>query len=168
MLCSSCKKHCESVYNEKTKSYYKSCFECRNKKSSRKKNVSTKPDNEDNVSTKSSTQQSQTSLLNSLHIIANNTNTTKFYNIHDDDNDEEYEQRKPTINEKLDHMNMSLEQVKNTMANHPMGQTTNDDDIELLKARIDNIELMLQNQNKLISDIESSIKHCIYQIYCKL
>ncbi len=182
MQCSSCKKHCESVYNEKTKSYYKSCFVCRNKKSSRKKHVSTKLDNEevrsafgtatiegetlssDNVSTKSSTQQSQTSLLNSLHIIANSTNTTKFYNI----DDEEQEQRKPTINEKLDHMNMSLEQVKNTMANHPMGQTSNDDDIELLKARIDNIELMLQNQNKLISDIESNIKHCIYQIYCKL
>jgi hypothetical protein len=172
MQCSSCKKHCESVYNEKTKSYYKSCFECRKKKSSRKKHVSKKTDNEeegetlssDNVSTKSSTQQSQTSLLNSLHIIANSTNTTKFYNI----DDEEQELRKPTINEKLDHMNMSLEQVKNTMANHPMGQTSNDDDIELLKARIDNIELMLQNQNKLISDIESNIKHCIYQIYCKL
>ena len=64
-------------------------------------------------------------------------------------------------------MNMSLEQVKNTMGNHHMGQPTNDD-IELLKARIDNIEVMLQNQNKLISDIESNIKHCIYQIYCKL
>ena len=130
-------------------------------------NVSTKADNEDNVSTKSSTQQSQSSLLNSLHIIANNTNTTKFHNIGDDDNDEEQEQRKPTINEKLDHMNMSLEQVMNTMANHPMGQTTNDD-MELLKARIDNIEVMLETQNKLIGDIEANIKHCIYQIYCKL
>ena len=41
-------------------------------------------------------------------------------------------------------MNMSLEQVKNTMGNHHMGQPTNDD-IELLKARIDNIEVMLPN-----------------------
>ena len=64
-------------------------------------------------------------------------------------------------------MNMSLEQVNNTMGNHHMGQPTNDV-LELLKARIDNIEVMLQNQNKLISDIESNIKHCIYQIYCKL
>ena len=95
--------------------------------------------------------------------MGNSINTTKFYNL----GDEEQEQRKPTINEKLDHMNMSLEQVKNTMGNHHMGQPTNDD-IELLKARIDNIEVMLQNQNKLIGDIESNIKHCTYQIYCKL
>ena len=48
-----------------------------------------------------------------------------------------------------------------------MGQTGNDD-VELLKSRIDNIEVMLENQNKSVSDIEASIKHCIYQIYCKL
>ena len=48
-----------------------------------------------------------------------------------------------------------------------MGQTSNDD-VELLKSRIDNIEVMLENQNKLISDIEASLKHCIYQIYCTL
>ena len=48
-----------------------------------------------------------------------------------------------------------------------MGQTTHDD-VELLKSRIDSIELMLENQNELISDIEAIIKHCIYQIYCKL
>ena len=48
-----------------------------------------------------------------------------------------------------------------------MGQTTNDD-VELLESRIDNTELMLENQNKLISDIEASIKHCIYRTYCKL
>ena len=41
-----------------------------------------------------------------------------------------------------------------------MGQTIHDD-VELLKSRIGNIELMLENQNKLISDIEASIKHCI-------
>ena len=170
MICSSCKKQCESVYNERTKNYYKSCYGCRNKKNLRNKQISSKPGNElsDNISTKSSTQQSQTSLLNSLHIIANNTNTTKFYNVHD--NDENQDQRKPTINEKLDHINMSLDQVKNTMTNHPspLDRQTSNDDIELLKARIDNIEIMLESQNKLISDIESNIKHCIYQIYCKL
>ena len=48
-----------------------------------------------------------------------------------------------------------------------MGQTTNND-VELLKSRNDNIELMLESQNKLISDIEARIKHCIYQTHCKL
>ena len=48
------------------------------------------------------------------------------------------------------------------MKNHPMGQTTNDD-VELLKSRSDNIELMLENQNNLISDIEARIKLCIYR-----
>jgi len=130
--------------------------------------------------------------LNSLHIIANkfgsdtSANTTKFYNVHDNDEEEDrggestpsergktpfdQDQRKPTINEKLDHINMSLDQVKHTMTNHPitLDRQTSNDDIELLKARIDNIEVMLESQNKLISDIESNIKHCIYQIYCKL
>ena len=44
--------------------------------------------------------------------ITNSTTTTKFYNIDDDDNDEEHEQRQPTINEKIDHIKMSLEHVK--------------------------------------------------------
>ena len=48
-----------------------------------------------------------------------------------------------------------------------MGQTSNDD-VELLKSRIDNIEVMLENENKFIGDIEASIKRCTYQIYCKL
>ena len=42
------------------------------------------------------------------------------------------------------------------------------DDVDMLKSRIDNIELMLEKQNKVISNIEASIKPCIYQIYCKL
>ena len=48
-----------------------------------------------------------------------------------------------------------------------MGQTSNDG-TELLKSRIDNIEFMLENQNKAFNDIEANIKQCIYQIYCKL
>ena len=48
-----------------------------------------------------------------------------------------------------------------------MGQTTNDD-ADALKSRIDSTELLIEKQNKLISDIEASIKHCIYQNYCKL
>ena len=47
-----------------------------------------------------------------------------------------------------------------------MGQATNDD-VDVLKTRNDNIELMLEEQNKLISGIEANIKHWIYQIYCK-
>ena len=43
-----------------------------------------------------------------------------------------------------------------------MWQTGNAD-VEFLKSRIDNIEVMFENQNKLISYIEASIKHCIYQ-----
>ena len=48
-----------------------------------------------------------------------------------------------------------------------MGQTSNDD-IEMLKSRIDIDELMLDNKYKLFNDIESNTKLCIYQIYCKL
>ena len=48
-----------------------------------------------------------------------------------------------------------------------MKPTTNDD-VELLKSRIDNIEITMEKQNKLINDMEANIKHCIYQIYCKL
>ena len=48
-----------------------------------------------------------------------------------------------------------------------MAQSANDD-VDMLKSRIDNIELMLEKQSKLISDIEASIEHCINQIYCKL
>ena len=58
IICSSCKKH-DSVYNEKTKSYYKTCDDCRKKRGCRTKQASSTPNNEGNISTKSSTQQSQ-------------------------------------------------------------------------------------------------------------
>ena len=45
---------------------------------------------------------------------------------------------------------------------------SNNDDVDMLKLRIDNLELTLEKQNKLNNDIEASIKHCIYQMYCKL
>ena len=67
---------------------------------------------------------------------------------------ESFEHRKPTINEILNHIHISLE----SNGKIPMGQTTNDD-VEILKSRIDNIDLMLANQHKLIIDIEASIKH---------
>ena len=44
-----------------------------------------------------------------------------------------------------------------------MAQSSNDD-VDMLKSRIDNVELMLGKQSKLINDIEANIKHCIYQI----
>ena len=75
---------------------------------------------------------------------------------------EPFEHRKPTINQRLNHIHISLDQVKNQMA-----QSSNDD-VDMSKSRIDNIEAMLEKQNKLIKDIEASINHCIYQIYCKL
>ena len=60
--------------------------------------------NEDNISTKSSTQHSQSSISNTWEIIANNINTTQFYNIDNDNTDETSENRKPTINEILNHI----------------------------------------------------------------
>ena len=81
--------------------------------------------------------------------------------------DEAFEHRNPTINEILDNIHIPVDQVNGQMKNYTMGQTTNDD-VDVLKSRIDNIELMLENQSKLISDTDASVKHCIYQIYCKL
>ena len=109
-------------------------METRKAKSSTKS--STKSDNDDdNVSCKSSTQQSHISLLNTLQVISNNTNRTEFYNINDGE-----EQRKPTINEKLDHIKMLLDDIKKDM------KPTTNDDVELLKSRIDNIEIMMENK----------------------
>ena len=48
-----------------------------------------------------------------------------------------------------------------------MAQSSNDD-VAMLKSRIETVELMIEKQNKLINDIEASIQHCIYQIYYKL
>ena len=102
-----------------------------------------------------------------MELITNNSNTTQPYNIGNGNTDESFEHGKPTINGRLDNMHISLDQVKSQMGNYPMGQTTNDD-VDMLKSKIDDIELMLENRNKLISDIEASIKHCISRIYCKL
>ena len=111
-------------------------MEARKAKSSTKS--STKSDNDDdNVSCKSSTEQSHISLLNTLQVISNNTNRTEFYNINDGDGEE---QKKPTINEKLDHINMLLDDIKKDM------KPTTNDDVELLKSRIDNIEIMMENK----------------------
>ena len=102
------------------------------------------PNSEDNISTKSSTQQSQSSFFNTSEIITNHNDTTQFHNVCNYDTDEPFEHRKPTINARLDNIHISLDQVKNHMKNYPMGQTTNDD-VELLKSRIYNIEFMLEN-----------------------
>ena len=79
--------------------------------------------------------------------ITDDNNTTQFYNI-DNGNDNmnaSFGQRKPTISQRLDHIHISLDQVKNHMKSHPLGQTTNDD-VVILKSRIDDIELMLEKQ----------------------
>ena len=70
------------------------------------------PNNEDNISTKSSTQQSQSSFFYTLEILTNNINTTQFCNIDNDNTFESFEHRKPTINERLDNLHISLDQVK--------------------------------------------------------
>ena len=51
-------------------------------------------------------------ILNTLEIITNNTNKTLFYNIDNDNTDESFEHRKPTINKRLYHIHISLDQVK--------------------------------------------------------
>jgi hypothetical protein len=66
------------------------------------------------------------------------------------------------MNEGSNHIHISLDQMKRHMA-----QSSNDD-VDMLKSRTDNIELMQEKQIKLINDIEASMKHCIYPIYCKL
>ena len=117
--------------------------------------------NEDNISIKSSTQDSQSSISNTSEIIANNITTIQFFTI-GNDTDNMNEHRKPTIHERLNHIHTSLDEVKNKIENKPMRQTSNDD-VELVKSRIDNIEVMLENRNKLIGDFEASMKHCINQ-----
>ena len=41
-----------------------------------------------------------------------------------------------------------------------MAQSSNDD-VDMLKSRIDNNDLMLEKQSKLVNDIEAIIKHYI-------
>jgi len=124
------------------------------------------PNNGYNISTKSSTQQSQSSCFNALEIITNNNNATQLYDVDNGNTDGALEHRKPTIIEIFDNIHIPLDHVKSHMKTYPIWQTTNDD-VDVLKSRIDNVELMLESQN-LISDIEANIKHCVYQIYCKL
>ena len=76
--------------------------------------------NKDNVSTKSSTQQSQSSILNALERITNSIYKTQFCNFDNDNADESFEHRKPTIHETLYHIHISLEQVKKN-ENYPNG-----------------------------------------------
>jgi len=51
------------------------------------------PNYDDSISTKSSTQQSQSSFFNTLEIITKSNNTTQFYNIANDNTDEPFEHR---------------------------------------------------------------------------
>ena len=81
---------------------------------------------------KSITQQSQSSCFNTLEIITNDNNTTLFHNIGNDNTYETFEHRKPTVNERLDNIHISLDQVKGQIGNHPVGQTINDD-VDVLK-----------------------------------
>ena len=85
--------------------------------------------------------------LNTFEITTNNTNKTQAYNIDNDNGNmnEPFEHRKPTISERLNHIHISLDQVNNQMKDHPMAQTTNDD-VDMLKSRVDNIEFTLEKQ----------------------
>ena len=110
-ICSSCNKHYDSVINEKNKTYYKTCNDCRHarKQRIRRKSHPQTKINEDNIPTKSSTQHSQSSISNTLETITNNINSIQFLNIGNDNTDETFEHRKPTINEILNHINISLD-----------------------------------------------------------
>ena len=120
MICRSCKKHYDSV--QKGKTYHKTCNDCRRVRKQRVRRKSQPANTEDNISTKSSMQQSQSSISNTLETITHNTNKTQFYNI-DNDNDnmnEPFEHRKLTINKRLNHIHISLDQLKNKYRNHLM------------------------------------------------
>ena len=167
VICSSCNKHYDSVMNEKPNAVIKHVMTVGMLESKELESTLAKPkNNEDNISIKSSTQDSQSSNSNTSEIIANNINTIQFFTI-GNDNDNMNERRRPTIHERLNHIHISLDEIKNKIENNKTMQTTNED-IELLKSRTDNIELMLENQSKLTSDIGASIKHCIHQMYCNL
>ena len=142
----------QSKRKNNAETYYKTWNDCRHVRKQRVRRKTQQPNNEDNLSTKSSTQQSQSSILNTLETITSKTNKTQFHNI-DNDSDNMYEpleHRKPTINERLNHIHISLDQVKNQIA-----QSTNDD-VGMLKSWIDNVEVMLEKQNKSLNDIEAS------------
>ena len=85
IICSSCKKNIVIQFiMKKTKTILKHVVIVEKERRLQKKQPPLTPNNEDNVSTKSSTQQSQSSCFNTLEIITNNTNTTQFYNIDND------------------------------------------------------------------------------------
>jgi hypothetical protein len=73
-----------------------------------KQQPSSTPNNGYNISTKSSIQPSQSSYFNTLEIITNNTNTTQFYKIDNDNTDQSFEHRNPTIHEILDNIHISI------------------------------------------------------------
>ena len=144
MICSSRKRHYDSVQNGKPKTYFKKCNDRRHVRKQRVRRKAQQANNEDNISTRSITQQSQSSLsLNTLETITSSTNKTQYYDI-DNDNDnmnELLEHRKPTVDERLSRIHISVDQVKKQMA-----QSSNDD-VAMLKSRGDDIELILEKQN---------------------
>ena len=50
--------------------------------------------------------------LSTHEIITHDKNTTQFYSIDNDNTDEPFEHRKPTIYERFDNIHISLDQVK--------------------------------------------------------
>ena len=49
MICSSCNKHYDSVHNEKTKTHYKTCNDCRHARKQRVRRIPQQANNEDNI-----------------------------------------------------------------------------------------------------------------------
>ena len=75
---SSCKRHYDAVYNEKPQVTIKHVMIVEIREVVEKQAPLT-PNNADNISTKSSAQQSQSSFFNTLEIITNNTNAILQY-----------------------------------------------------------------------------------------
>jgi len=165
-ICKVCKIEFEPEIDYKNRGTYKSCKSCR---MNIKRKPRTKPTKEttstiapdESIETIENTKSDVVNILDDIQIIPTQPS---FYNIGEyDENLEDEETQKPlTINSKLDMIYNSIG-VSN---NNNIG--TNDEQIDLLKSRIDNIELILQKQMKLIEDVEKNIQNCLYKIYCKL
>lgn len=168
-ICKVCNIEFEPEIDYKNRGTYKSCKSCRMKitrKPRTKKQKETASTITPDDSIEETIENNKSDVVNILDDIQIIPTQPSFYNIGEYDenkNEEEEESQKPlTINSKLDMIYNSIG-VSN---NNNIG--TNDEQIDLLKSRIDNLELILQKQMKLVEDMERNIQNCLYKIYCKL
>ena len=162
-ICKVCRKDFEEEFDKKNKTSYKTCKSCRDMKAKprrKAKSSSTLQDETIEPIESIETLEANThieNILNAIEIIPNIT-PPKFYDI--SDNEDEEGSKPLTINSKLD--------MIYTLLNNNHNTPTNTEDINLLKSRIDNLELVIQNHIKSTEEMEKNILNCLYKIYCKL